>query len=442
MARLADAELIAKARRRRERRPGRRERWTTLLVGGAFLAVALPLASLHTTRDVSPLEVVVLILAFAAASLIEFEVGTGMAVPTQLVFVPMLFLLPAGTVPLAVALGYLLGEGIRAAHSRTPMAPPSMLLGSSWFAVGPAAVLLIAGDGPPLWGRLPVYLLAFAAQFAADTAATVARDAVLDVRPNLSLRALAWAYGTDAMLSPVGIVFTVVALDEPTAVLAIVPLLWVLARFARDRRAHIDALLDLNRTYRGTALVLGDVIEADDSYTGMHSRNVVALATAIAERLGLDEATRREVEFTALLHDVGKLRIPKELINKPGPLTPEERALVETHTVEGEKMLAGIGGYLSQVGASVRACHERYDGRGYPDGLAGEAIPIAARIVFCCDGFDAMTTDRPYRRARPVAEALAEMRACAGTQFDPRAVAALEAVLRDEADAASQLRAA
>jgi HD-GYP domain-containing protein (c-di-GMP phosphodiesterase class II) len=442
MARLADAELIAKARRRRERRPGRRERWTAITVAAAFLAVALPLADLHSARHVSPLEAAVLTLAFAFASLIEFEVGTGMAVPTQIVFVPMLFLLPTGSVPIAVAAGYLLGEAIRVAHTRTAFTRPTMLLGSSWFAVGPCLVLLLAGGGPPAWSRLPVYVIAFAAQFASDTAATVARDAVLGVRPNLSFRALGWAYAVDAMLSPVGIVFALVALDRPVAVLAILPLLGVLARFARDRRAHIDALLDLSRTYRGTALVLGDVIEADDSYTGLHSRNVVALAMAIADELGLDEIARRDVEFTALLHDVGKLRIPKELINKPGPLTPEERTLIETHTVEGERMLSGIGGYLSQVGASVRACHERFDGTGYPDGLAGAEIPIAARIVFCCDAFDAMTSDRPYRDARPVAEALAEMRRCAGTQFDPAAVAALETVLAEDLDAMPERRAA
>ncbi len=442
MARFVDAELIATARRRRERRPGCRERWTTIAVGAAFLAAAVPLASLHTTRDVSPLEACALTLAFAVASLIEFEAGTAMAVPTQIVFVPMLFLLPTGAVPIAVAAGYLAGEAIRAVHTRTPMARPTMLLGSSWFAVGPAVVLLAAGEGPPSWGRLPAYVLAFAAQFASDTAATVARDAVLGVRPHLSLRAVGWAYAVDAMLSPVGIVVAVVALDRPTAVLAILPLLGVLAWFARDRRGHIDALLDLNRTYRGTALVLGDVIEADDSYTGVHSRNVVALATAIADELELDDAERREVEFTALLHDVGKLRIPKQLINKPGPLTPDERALIETHTTEGEKMLAGIGGYLSQVGLNVRACHERFDGQGYPDGLAGERIPIAARIVFCCDALDAMTTDRPYRRGRPMAEALAEMRACAGSQFDPRVVAAVEAVLARERDGESERRAA
>jgi HD-GYP domain-containing protein (c-di-GMP phosphodiesterase class II) len=441
MARFTDVELIASARRRRERRPGSRERWTTFAVAAAFLAVALPLAQLSSTRHVSPLEAAVLIFAFAVASLIEFEVGTGMAVPTQLVFVPLLFLLPTGAVPIAVAAGYVLGEAIRAVHTRTPMARPTMLLGSSWFAVGPAVVLLLAGEGPPAWSRLPVYVAAFVAQGMADTGATVARDAVLGVRPNLSFRALGWAYAVDAMLSPVGIVFALVAAHRPAAVLAIVPLLGVLAWFARDRRAHIDALLDLSRTYRGTALVLGDVIEADDSYTGMHSRNVVALATAIADELGVDDAVRREVEFTALLHDVGKLRIPKELINKPGALTPEERALVETHTIEGERMLAGIGGYLSRIGATVRACHERYDGRGYPDGLAGQDIPIAARIVFCCDAFDAMTTDRPYRRARPVADALAEMRACSGSQFDPQTVAALEVVLADEPRLA-ELRAA
>ncbi len=437
MARLADAELIATARRRRERRPGRRERVTTLVTAAAFLAVALPLAHLHTTREFSPFITVALVLAFAAASLIEFEVGTGMSVPTQLVFVPMLFLLPTGAVPLAVAIGYLIGEGIRAVHSRTPMARPTMLLGSSWFALGPALVLCAGGEGPPEWHRVPLYVAAFAAQFAADTAVTVVGDVgARGVRPRLSLRAVGWAYAVDALLSPAGVVFAIVAARSSVAVLAVLPLLGVLAWFARDRRAHIDALLDLNRTYRGTALVLGDVIEADDSYTGLHSRNVVALSLAIADHMELDEPIRREVEFTALLHDVGKLRIPKEIINKPGPLTPEERTLVETHTIEGERMLHEIGGFLSRVGVLVRACHERYDGAGYPDGLRGAQIPVAARIVFCCDAYDAMTSDRPYRRARPHEDALAELEAQAGAQFDPVAVAALHAVI-GAADAAA-----
>ena len=137
------------------------------------------------------------------------------------------------------------------------------------------------------------------------------------------------------------------------------------------------------------------------------------------------EAERRDAEFTALLHDVGKIRIPASIINKAGPLDAEERAVIETHTIEGEQMLERVGGLLGHVGRLVRSCHEHWDGGGYPDRLAGEEIPLVARIVCACDAFSAMTTDRPYRAARTEHEALTEMQRCAGTQFDPRVVAAL-----------------
>jgi HD-GYP domain-containing protein (c-di-GMP phosphodiesterase class II) len=143
---------------------------------------------------------------------------------------------------------------------------------------------------------------------------------------------------------------------------------------------------------------------------------------AVGPRLGLNEDQLRHLEFTALLHDVGKIAIPKEIINKPGKLTDEERAVIETHTIEGEAMLNRVGGLLGEVGRLVRSCHERYDGLGYPDGLAGEAIPIEARIVCCCDAFNAMTTDRPYRSALSLADALNELRVHRGTQFDPDVV--------------------
>ena len=180
----------------------------------------------------------------------------------------------------------------------------------------------------------------------------------------------------------------------------------------------MQAALELSSAYRGTALLLGDVVEADDSYTGVHSRDVVELCMSVGPLLGLDEDQRRRLEFTALLHDVGKIAIPKEIINKPGRLTDEERAVIETHTIEGESMLERVGGMLGEVGRLVRSCHERYDGLGYPDGLAGEAIPIEARIVCCCDAFNAMTTDRPYRDALSLEEALGELRTHRGTQFD------------------------
>jgi HD-GYP domain-containing protein (c-di-GMP phosphodiesterase class II) len=139
------------------------------------------------------------------------------------------------------------------------------------------------------------------------------------------------------------------------------------------------------------------------------------------------------------LHDVGKIRIPNEIIHKPGPLSPDERAIVEMHTIDGEQMLGTVGGLLGEVGRLVRSCHERWDGTGYPDGLEGDEIPLIARIVYCCDALHAMTSDRPYRDALTVAAALDELERCAGTQFDPEIVEAVVSVLA--ADAAADRRA-
>ena len=367
--------------------------------------------------------------------MVEFEVGTGSAVPTQLVLVPMLFALPLGIVPLAAAAGYVVGDLARAAFRGGHRPRPVLLVGSSAYAIGPVVVLLAFGGGEPAWDRWPVYVAAFAAQFGFDAASTIIGDVcALGVRPSLSLRTIGWVYGIDALLAPVGLAFAL-ALGDAAGVLPAVPLLIVMALFARDRRARTDALIDLGRTYRGTALVLGDVIEADDTYTGTHSRNVLELSLAVADALRLDGAARREVEFTSLLHDIGKLRIPNSIIQKPGPLTPAERALIETHTLEGERILGQIGGFLGQVGRMVRSCHERWDGGGYPDGLTGERIPVAARIVSCCDAFDAMTSDRPYRRARSTEFALGELAAGAGSQFDPAVVAAVAAIVAGGAGA-------
>jgi putative nucleotidyltransferase with HDIG domain len=178
-------------------------------------------------------------------------------------------------------------------------------------------------------------------------------------------------------------------------------------------------------TLHGTAKLLADVVEADDAYTAQHSRHVVELALAVAAGLGLGPAARRRVELGALLHDIGKLAVPDAILNKQGPLDKVEWAIMQQHTAVGGRMLSAAGPELAEIAPIVRSSHERVDGRGYPDGLTGHQIPIEARIVACCDAFSAMTTDRPYRAARPYREAIAELRACAGTQFDGRVVEAL-----------------
>jgi HD-GYP domain-containing protein (c-di-GMP phosphodiesterase class II) len=156
---------------------------------------------------------------------------------------------------------------------------------------------------------------------------------------------------------------------------------------------------------------------------------VAELSARVAEELGLDDEERREVELVGMLHDVGKAEIPAELVLKPGPLSAYEREVMQQHTVLGESLLERADPSLGHVAHLVRSCHERWDGGGYPDGLAAEEIPLAARIVFCCDSYDAMTTDRPYRRAPGHRSAVRELRACSGKQFDARVVGALLRVL-------------
>jgi HD-GYP domain-containing protein (c-di-GMP phosphodiesterase class II) len=246
--------------------------------------------------------------------------------------------------------------------------------------------------------------------------------------PALSVRLLGSVYLTDVCLTPIGFAVAVAAAGHPAAAAIVLPLGGLLMFFARDRRAHMEAARELSQAYRGTALLLGDVVEADDSYTGTHSRDVVDLVMAVGPLLELDEEQMRRLEFGALLHDVGKIEVPKEIINKPGPLTAEEWAVMKQHTITGQTMLENVGGVLAEVGQVVRSSHEHYDGRGYPDGLAGEDIPVEARIISCCDAFNAMTTDRPYRSALSLDEALNELRVHRGTQFDPSVVDTLLAL--------------
>ena len=168
-----------------------------------------------------------------------------------------------------------------------------------------------------------------------------------------------------------------------------------------------------------------------DRYTGQHSESVVEMAVAVARSLGLSAAQIEDVRAAALLHDIGKVGIPDAILNKPGPLTPEERAVMAEHPVIGERILRGIGGFAA-VADIVRHEHESWDGSGYPDGLAGETIPIGSRIILACDAYHAMTSDRPYRRRMSSGDAFRELRHCAGGQFDPNVTAALVARLYHE----------
>jgi putative nucleotidyltransferase with HDIG domain len=431
----AEEEHYARGRTRAVNQAEGRERVVEYGAGLAFLAVAVPMALLlDSPRSLEWEPLAVLVVAYVAACRARFDIADGYTVPTELVLVPMLFLLPTPVVPLVVSLGWGLGRLLDYASGRTSVRRAPHVFADCWHAIGPALVIVAFGAQTFSWDEWPVYLLALLAQFAFDFAAAAVRARLIDGTPPAAvLRMIAPVYALDAALAPVGLFAAVVALDRGVGIcLLVIPLAAVLAVLSRERQARVDHALELSEAYQGTALLLGDVVEHDDAYTGSHSREVVDLALAVSDRLGLDPEQRRNVEFAALLHDVGKITVPNEIIHKPGPLDEEEWEIMRRHTAEGERMLKRIGGVLAEVGRIVRSSHEHYDGRGYPDGLAGERIPIEARVVTCCDAFSAMTTNRAYRSAMSTGEAVAELRRCAGTQFDPRVVEVLTEVIEAE----------
>jgi HD-GYP domain-containing protein (c-di-GMP phosphodiesterase class II) len=188
---------------------------------------------------------------------------------------------------------------------------------------------------------------------------------------------------------------------------------------------------ELNEAYVSTVAVLADAIKAKDPYTRGHCEDVSALAVRVAERLGVDGDALEQVRYAALLHDVGKIGVPDGILLKPGKLTAEERLVIEQHTRIGGDLVARVAGLVG-IAPLVRHHHERIDGGGYPDGLSGESIPLVARIIAVVDALDAMTSPRPYRGAMPREDALAELRRCAGNQFDARIVAVVEELLAED----------
>ncbi len=194
---------------------------------------------------------------------------------------------------------------------------------------------------------------------------------------------------------------------------------------------HRCALVEeLENAFMTTLGVLSDAVETKDIYTAEHADEVAELAAPVAERLGMAGEDVRAVRYAALLHDVGKVGVRSELLGKPCKLDPEEFEEIKRHSLIGARMLSKIP-FFTDVVPMVRGTHERWDGGGYPDALAGELIPLGARVIAVCDAFHAMTSDRPYRAALPAAAALAELWGCAGTQFDPRVVAAVATELSD-----------
>jgi diguanylate cyclase (GGDEF)-like protein len=190
------------------------------------------------------------------------------------------------------------------------------------------------------------------------------------------------------------------------------------ASVAFERALSFESLED---TFVSTVEALANALEANDEYTSSHTRWITDMALKVGTELGFDAPALKRLELGALFHDIGKIGIPTSILLKPGPLSPEERKIIESHPELGERILQPID-RLAEVRTIVRGCHERWDGHGYPDGRAGEDIPIESRIVFVCDAFHAMTTDRPYRKRLSIDEACRRLREASGTQFDPAVV--------------------
>jgi HD-GYP domain-containing protein (c-di-GMP phosphodiesterase class II) len=204
-----------------------------------------------------------------------------------------------------------------------------------------------------------------------------------------------------------------------------------LERYAADLREVFkqerNRALELRNSYRATVQALSNAVEARDAYTGKHAERVTAYGIALAQVAGLDTDLAPEIEFGFLLHDVGKVAVPDAILFKPDRLDAAEFALIAQHPVIGSDILRDIE-FLGEGKLVVRHHHERWDGAGYPDRLAGEEIPLAARVFAVADAFDALTSDRPYRRGTRFSRAREEIRAHSGSQFDPTVVDALETI--------------
>jgi HD-GYP domain-containing protein (c-di-GMP phosphodiesterase class II) len=183
-------------------------------------------------------------------------------------------------------------------------------------------------------------------------------------------------------------------------------------------------IADIERAFTTTLAVVTSTVEAKDDYTACHGSDVASLSERVALRIGLSAKEAREVHYAAMLHDVGKIAVPSEILRKQGPLTEDEWVVMRSHTVVGAQLVERIEAF-AHLAPAIRSSHERVDGKGYPDGLGGERIPLAARIISACDTYDAIVTDRPYRAARTPEQACEELLRVTGSQLDERVVAVL-----------------
>ncbi|MFD9425104.1 MULTISPECIES: HD-GYP domain-containing protein [unclassified Streptomyces] len=353
-------------------------------------------------------------------------------------FFPLLlaaaFLLPPAVAALVAVPGSLAGRvekppmAVRRIWRAAQLAVTVWATSSVHAALGGPATLG-GGEGPEAVPGFPYALLpACAAALVFSLVLTTLDGAILVAAERLPLRR-AWrgllcrSLGPHLVHALAGLMMAVLwrsSYGPPAALVVLLPMYlscWVFAQYHREHAAH-----------RATIRALVQAVDIKDKYTRGHSERVGLASVMIARELGMEASRIEALRFAGILHDVGKLGVPTRVLRKDGPLTPEERRVIELHPEYGHEIVRGIG-FLDEARAAILHHHERLDGSGYPYGLSGARIPESARVVAVADAFDAMTSTRSYRRGRPVPAAVAELRRCAGSQFDPRMVGALARAL-------------
>ncbi|MEV6078650.1 MULTISPECIES: HD-GYP domain-containing protein [unclassified Streptomyces] len=353
-------------------------------------------------------------------------------------FFPLLlaaaFLLPPAAAALVAVPGSLAGRVEKPPAAARRIWRAAQLAVTVWAASSVHAALggpatLGGGEGPEALPSFPYALLpACAAALVFSLVLTTLDGAILVAAERLPFRRarrglLSRSLGPHLVHASAGLMMAVLWRSSYGPLAALVVLLpmylscWVFAQYHREHAAH-----------RATVRALVQAVDIKDRYTRGHSERVGLASVMIARELGMEASRIEALRFAGILHDIGKLGVPTRVLRKDGPLTPEERRVIELHPEYGHEIVRGIG-FLDEARAAILHHHERLDGSGYPYGLRGGRIPESARVVAVADAFDAMTSTRSYRRGRPVPAAVAELRRCAGSQFDPRMVGALARAL-------------
>ena len=374
---LTQQQLLHEAHERRAAPLSPRERLAERITGTALVLAGATLWLLFDVPDVwHPLPAAACLAAYVVAMRVRFDVAGIYTTPGQLASIPLLFTLPPQAVPPVTVLALAASRLPDVVRREAPAGRLWLSVANAWFTIGPATVLLLAGTPSAAEASVALVASLLGAQIATDFVASAFRESLSrGARLREQFADAIWVYGVDAALTPVAMLGAAEIGRGSWMAFALLPLVLLLGSLSRERTRRLEGVFALTRAYRGMALVLGDVVEADDRYTGEHCKDVVTLSMRVGRRMALDAERLRNLEFGALLHDVGKIAVPKAIINKPGELTHDEFEIVKRHTIEGQRMLDHVGGFMRDVGVIVRHHHERWDGQGYPDRLGGKDIP-------------------------------------------------------------------